>query len=377
MTGLSWSRLWAMVVKETIQIRRDSMTLALTIAVPLMQLVLFGYAINSDPKHLPTAVLVQDRGPLSRALVSGLANSGYFEIVGEVASEADADRLLAEGAAQFVVEVPVDFERRLVRGEAPKLRIEVDATDPAAASNAIGSLSELASHVFDPVLSGPLAQLQSEGNAVQFTIHRRYNPEGITQYNIVPGLMGVVLTMTMVMITALAVTREVERGTMENLIAMPLRPAEVMMGKILPYVVMGYIQVVVILMAARFLFHVPMLGSLALLSGVVLLFIAANLSVGYTFSTVAKNQLQALQASFFFFLPSMLLSGFMFPFRGMPVWAQVLGEILPLTHFLRIVRGILLKGNGAPQIWSDIWPIIAFFAVTVTVALKRYRMRLD
>lgn len=373
----SWSRLMAIMVKEAIQLRRDRLTFALTIGVPLLQLILFGYAINSDPKHLPAAIYVADSGPFSRTLVSGLINSGYFASARVVRSEAEADRLLAVGDVQFVISVPVGFERDLVRGDRPVIEVDVDATDPVAAGNALGSLAQLSETLFDPVLTGPLEALKGTPGPVQFSIHRRYNPEGLTEYNIVPGLMGVVLTMTMVMTTALAVTREIERGTMENLLAMPLRPIEVMVGKILPYIGMGYVQVVVILAAAKFLFAVPILGSVFLLSCVVLLFISANLAVGYTFSTVAQNQLQALQSSFFFFLPSILLSGFMFPFRGMPHWAQWVGEIFPLTHFLRIVRGILLKGNGLAEIWPEIWPIALFLAASMALALKRYRMNLD
>lgn len=377
MMGLSWSRFLAVIVKEAIQLRRDRWTFALTIGVPLMQLVLFGFAINSDPKHLPAAIHLTENGPFTRALVTGLRNSGYFDMVRVVESEAEADRLLARGEVQFAIMMPVGFERALVRGERPVIEVDVDATDPVAAGNALGSLSQLSATLFDPVLTGPLQELKGEEGPVQFSIHRRYNPEGLTEYNIVPGLMGVVLSMTMVMTTALAVTREIERGTMENLMAMPLRPIEVMVGKIVPFIAMGYIQVLVILAASKFLFAVPMLGSLFLLSWTVLIFIADNLAVGYTFSTVAENQLQALQSSFFYFLPSILLSGFMFPFRGMPVWAQWIGQIFPLTHFLRIVRGILLKGNGFAECWPDIWPMILFLAVTTTIALKRYRMSLD
>ncbi|HEX2114023.1 MAG TPA: ABC transporter permease, partial [Alphaproteobacteria bacterium] len=265
----------------------------------------------------------------------------------------------------------------LLRGERPAVLVEADATDPAATSNALGSLRALLDGALANDLKGPLADLAGAGPPVEFRVHARYNPEAVTQYNIVPGLMGVVLTMTMVMITALAITRERERGTMENLLAMPVRPLEVMLGKIVPYIAVGYVQVFVLLAAARFVFDVPMFGSYALLSLVLIVFIAANLSVGFTFSTIARNQLQAMQMSFFFFLPSILLSGFMFPFRGMPGWAQTLGEILPLTHFLRIVRGILLKGNGLPEIVGEIGALVAFLLVAGAVALTRYRQTLD
>lgn len=375
--SFSWSRLMAVMVKEVIQMRRDRLTFAMMVGVPLLQLVLFGYAINSDPKTLPTVVVVQENGPFARALVAGLVNSAYFHVAGEARSEAEAERLLATGDAQFVVTVPAGFEAALVRGERPALLIEADATDPAAASNAVAAAAQLVRTVFDSELDGPLAQLKARPDPVDLRVHRRYNPEGVTQYNIVPGLMGVILTMTMVMMTALAVTRERERGTMENLLAMPVRPMEVMVGKILPYIAVGYVQVVVIIVSARWLFGVPLIGSLFLLSLALLVFIASNLTVGFTFSTIARNQLQAMEMSFFFFLPSILLSGFMFPFRGMPVWAQWVGEIFPLTHFLRVVRGILLKGNGMAEIWPEMWPIVAFVAASAALALKQYRRTLD
>ncbi len=374
---LSWRRLVAIMVKELIQMRRDRLTFAIMLGVPLLQLLLFGYAINTDPKALPTAVNIEEAGPFSRALVAALSNSGYFAILRQVSGEREADRLLATGAVQFVVTVPVGFERALVRGEHPALLVEADATDPIAAANAVTALAQFVRTAFDAELTGPLVTLKAGDDPVTLTVHRRYNPEGSTQYNIVPGLMGVILTMTMVMMTALAVTRERERGTMEALLAMPVRPSEVMAGKILPYIGVGYVQVVIIVAAARWLFDVPLFGSLVLLSAAVLLFIAANLAVGFTFSTLAQNQLQAVQMSFFFFLPSILLSGFMFPFRGMPEWAQWVGEVFPLTHFLRVVRGILLKGNGLAEIWPELWPIGVFLAVAAVVALKRYRMTLD
>ncbi|MBK3776411.1 ABC transporter permease [Azospirillum sp. YIM DDC1] len=377
MARFSFARFVAVMVKEFIQMRRDRLTFAMMVGVPVLQLVLFGFAINSDPKSLPTAVHAADSSPFARTLVSAMANSGYFDVARGADSPAELDRLLAEGRVQFAVTIPAGFARDLQRGERPVLLVEADATDPAATSNALAALSTLARQALDPDLTGPLAHLRSTPDPVELRVHRRYNPEGITQYNVVPGLMGVVLTMTMVMMTALAVTRERERGTMENLLAMPVRPFEVMLGKIVPFILVGYIQVVIIVLAARLLFGVPIVGSLTLLSAVLVLFIAANLAVGFTFSTVAKNQLQAMQMSFFFFLPSMLLSGFMFPFRGMPGWAQAVGEVLPLTHFLRIVRGILLKGNGPAEIAGEVAALLIFLAVVTVVALKRYRQTLD
>jgi ABC-2 type transport system permease protein len=373
----SMARFLAIVVKEFIQMRRDRVTFAMMIGVPLIQLVLFGYAINSDPKHLPAAVLLADNGPQGRTLLHAIRNSDYLEFVREVSTETEAHDLLARGEVQFVITIPQSFTRDLLRGTRPVLLVEADATDPAATSNAIGSLRTLVTTALQNDLKGPLAHLNGTNGPVDLRVHARYNPEAITQYNIVPGLMGVVLTMTMVMITALAITRERERGTMENLLSMPTRPFEVMMGKIIPYILVGYVQVALILLAAHFLFEVPMVGSLGLLLVVALAFIAANLAMGITFSTVAKNQLQAMQMSFFFFLPSLLLSGFMFPFRGMPVWAQAIGEVFPLTHFLRIVRGILLKGNGVEEVVQQLWQIALFAIVALALGVKRYRQTLD
>ena len=373
----SFARFWAVLTKEFVQMRRDRLTFAMMVGVPIMQLILFGFAINSDPKSLPTAVLAADNSVYARTLVRAIENSGYFRVVRNLSSEAEADRALAMGTVQFVVSIPENFSRKLERGERPVLLVEADATDPAATSNAIAALLTINQNALNRDLAGALHDLQYPVPAFELRVQRRYNPEGITQYNIVPGLLGVVLTMTMVMMTSLAVTREYERGTMENLLATPVRPIEVMIGKIVPYIIVGYIQVTVILLAAKLLFAVPMLGSLALLSVVLILFIAANLAIGYTFSTLAKNQMQAMQMTFFFFLPSMLLSGFMFPFRGMPQWAQWLGEALPLTHFLRIVRGILLKGNGFSDIAPNMWPLALFLLIAGTIALTRYRETLD
>jgi len=370
-------RFWAMVLKEFIQMRRDRATFAMMVGIPLIQLTLFGYAINSDPKHLPTAIRAADQGPFARTLVAALRHSDYFALTHEAASEAETHQLLQLGDVQFVINIPEDFSRKLLRGERPTVLIEADATDPAATGPALSAVRAIASSVFDRDLVGPLAHLRAKDGPVDFSIHAHYNPENITQYNVVPGLMGVVLTMTMVIITSLAITRERERGTMENLLATPVRPFEVMVGKILPYIVVGYIQVTLILVAAWWLFAVPMVGSVALLYAVALPFIAANLAVGITFSTLAKNQLQAVQMAVFFFLPSILLTGFMFPFRGMPTWAQWLGSCLPNTHFLRIVRGVLLKGNGLAEIMPELWPIAVFLVVAMTIAVKRYRQTLD
>lgn len=377
MTSFSLRRFWAIVLKEFIQMKRDRVTFAMMVGIPLMQLMLFGYAINSDPRHLPTAIRSADQGPFARTFVQALKQSNYFTFVQEAATEEETHRLLQLGDVQFVINIPEDFSRRLLRGERPVLLVEADATDPAATGPALSAVKTLAATVFDRDLPGPVARLHGTAGPVEVRVHAHYNPENITQYNVVPGLMGVVLTMTMVVITSLAITRERERGTMENLLATPVRPFEVMVGKILPYIAVGYIQVTIILLAARFLFDVPMVGGLGLVYAAAGLFIAANLSVGITFSSIAQNQLQAVQMSFFFFLPSILLSGFMFPFRGMPIWAQWIGSCLPNTHFLRIIRGILLKGNGVVEILPELWPLALFLVIAMTIGVRRYRQTLD
>jgi ABC-2 type transport system permease protein len=370
-------RFWAIVVKEFIQMRRDRLTFGMMVGIPMIQLILFGYAINSNPKHLPTAVYAADNSPFSRTLVWGLRNSSYFDITREARSAAEIHELLAEGQVQFAVTVPVDFSRKLLRGEKPDLLLEADATDPSAVGFAMAAVNQLATTVINRDLIGPLTTLRASAPPFNLITHQHYNPESISQYNIVPGLMGVMLTMTMIIITGLAITRERERGTMENLLSTPAHPGEVIVGKIVPYIMVGYVQVTLVLLAAKFLFGVPFIGSVPLLVALTFLFIVANLAVGITFSTIAKNQLQAVQMAFFFFLPSLLLSGYMFPFRGMPGWAQDIGECLPLTHFLRVVRGILLKGNGLAECAPDLWPIALFVAVMLFIGIKRYRQTLD
>jgi len=375
--SFSFTRFWAIVLKEFIQMRRDRLTFGMMVGIPIIQLILFGYAINSNPKHLPTAVYAADDSPFSRTLIWGLQNSSYFDLTRQAHSAAEIRKLLAEGRVQFAVTVPVDFSRKLVRGEKPDLLLEADATDPSAVGYAMAAVNQLATSVINRDLTGPLAHLQAGAPPFNLVTHQHYNPESISQYNIVPGLIGVMLTMTMIIITGLAITRERERGTMENLLSTPAHPGEVILGKIVPYILVGYVQVFLVLGAAKFLFNVPMLGSVSMLLLLVLLFIVANLAVGITFSTIAQNQLQAVQMAFFFFLPSLLLSGYMFPFRGMPLWAQYLGECLPLTHFLRVVRGILLKGNGLAECLPDLWPIALFLLVMIVIAVKRYRQTLD
>ena len=377
MKRFSMHRMLAVFIKEFQQMMRDRLTFAMAVGIPIIQLVLFGYAINTDPKGLPTAVVSSDSSAVARSFVAALQNTGYFRVTHTGTREDEGEALIENGQAQFLVVIPPNFSRRLVRGERPAILVSVDATDPSASGNAIAALTVVATQALQHDLTGPLRSLQSTAPPFELRVHRRYNPEGLSRYNIVPGLIGTILTMTMVMLTGLGMTRERERGTMENLLATPVRPIEVMVGKILPYVVIGYIQLGVVMLAAFLLFEVPMVGSFALLMAMIGVFIIANLGVGFTFSTIARNQLQAVQMTFFFFLPSMLLSGFMFPFRAMPQWAQWIGEVLPLTHFLRIVRGILLKGNTAAQLLPELWPMLAFLFVAGVIALKRYRQTLD
>ena len=369
-------RIRAVLLKEFIQMRRDRLTFAMIVGIPIIQLVLFGYAINSDPKFLPTAMVAADEGPVARAIVAGMQTSQYFSIEGNY-SEAEAREGLADGSLAFVVTVPQDFHSDLARGRDAQIVVEADATDPSATSNAVGAMPEIVRRSVAASADGPLASRATARPSPEVVVHKLYNPEGITSFNIVPGLIGVILTLTTTLMTALALTRETERGTMENLLAMPVRPVDIMIGKILPYVGLGLLQIVVILTAAFSLFSVPMEGSLWLLLSAVFLFIASNVTLGYTFSTLARTQMQAMQMTFFYFLPSILLSGFMFPFRGMPVWAQTIGQILPLTHFLRAVRGIMLKGNGLAETLPNLWPVALFLVVIGTLAILRFRRTLD
>jgi ABC-2 type transport system permease protein len=373
----SITRWWSIVLKEFLQLKRDRITFGMVVGMPIIMLIVFGYAINTDPRHLHTAVLRGDQSEFTRSYLAAMRTSGYFEFVKELASEEDARAALARGDVQFVVNIPADFTRRLLRGERPALLIEADATDPAAAGAAIASVRELALSVSKKDLTGALRPLAAGEPPFDVRVHKLYNPEGLTQHNIVPGLMGVILTMTMVMMTGLAMTRERERGTMENLLATPAQPLEVMTGKIVPYIFIGLIQISIILLAAVYLFGVPFVGSVLVLYTVALLFIAAQLTIGITISSLAQNQLQAMQLTFFYFLPTMLLSGFMFPFQGMPSWAQFVGGVLPATYFMRLVRGILLKGNDWVDLWPNIWPVMLFTVVVMSVALIFYRRTLD
>lgn len=373
----SLARWWAVAAKEFIQLRRDRVTFAVIIGIPVMQLALFGYAINTDPKRMPTAVLDADRGEFARTVVSVLRWSDYFAVVDGIDTEAAAEEALARGDVQFVVTIPPDFTARVARGEYPAMLIEADATDSSAVGAAMGMLGQLPALVSARDFRAPLAGKAGAPGAFEVRTHRRYNPEGLTRYNIVPGLMGVILVLTMSMMTGLALIREHERGTMENLLSMPVRPLEVMAGKIVPYVAIGMVQSTIILAAAHYVFGVPVFGSLWLVYAAAMLFVIANLTVGIAISSLATNQLQAMQMTMFYFLPNILLSGFMFPFRGMPVWAQAIGNILPLTYFNRLIRGLLLKGNGLRELWPDLWPLGVFTLIAMGVAVLFYRRTMD
>ncbi len=375
--GFSIARWWSIVCKEFLQLRRDRVTFAMIVGVPLVQLALFGFAINSDPKHMPTATLVADDSEFTRSFMAAMEHSGYFRFTEALTSEDAGRAALAQGRAQFVLNIPADFTRRLLRGERPAVLIEADATDPMAMASALGALPAIAQSVAQKDLTGPLANLAGSQAAFDVQVHRLYNAEGITQYNIIPGLMGVILTMTLAMMTGIAIVRECERGTMENLLAMPASPAEIMLGKVLPYAGVGAVQVVVILIAAKLLFFVPFVGGLPLLLSAILIFVLGLVLLGYTISTVSRTQMQAMQLTVFFFLPSILLSGFMFPYRGMPGWAQTLGEILPLTHFLRIVRAVMLKGAELPAVASEVGWLLGFVVLFACFALVRFRRTLD
>ncbi|MBC7151500.1 MAG: ABC transporter permease [Rhizobium sp.] len=368
-------RFWAMTIKEFIQMTRDRITLATMVMIPVMQLFLFGFAINTTPHNLPTAVLMRENTDLGRSILGALKNTDFFDIREVLTRAEDMDRVLESGSALFVVEIPEGFERAVRRGENPALLVAADATDPVAASSALGALSGVIASALERDRHVTIA----EASKPPFTIvqHRRYNPAGSSTLNIVPGLLGTILTMTLLIFTALSVTRELERGTMENLLSMPIKPVEIMLGKIAPYVIIGLAQAIIIIAAGYFVFRVPILGSPLALAAVTALFVVSNLSIGYTFSTVATNQLQAVQMAMMYFLPNILLSGFMFPFAGMPNWGQWIGEALPLTHYIRVVRAIMLKGASIEVLAYDTLALVVLTAIAMTIAVKRFRRTLD
>jgi len=374
MTGFSIKRFGALLHKEWIQVRRDPFTLRMLIVLPVLQLFLFGYAINTDPKHLPTGLLSAEHSKYERTIVAALQNTGYYDVQA-MSSEAEAERAIARGDVLFVVNIPPNFDRSIDRGERPAVLVDADATDPSTIGNATAALSSIIA-ALDRDLPPGLEQAPADP-PFQFVVHARYNPEQLTVLNIVPGLIAIVLTISTLFITTLSITREHERGTMENLLAMPVRPIEVMLAKIVPYIVIGYVEVILILVISAAVFDLPIRGSLTLLMLALGLFIASNLALGLTFSTIATNQMQAIQMAQFTLLPSFLLSGFMFPFKGMPIWAQWVGEIFPTTHALRIARGVLLKGNGVSEILPELWPIVAFTLVITMIAAWFYRETLD
>lgn len=374
---LSLTRTWAVMAKEFIQLTRDRLTYAMILMLPIVQLMLFGYAVNDDPRHLPTAVLALDNGAFSRSVVRALENSTYFDVTLMARSQAELDRAMERGEVQFSVIIPGDFTRRVVRGDEATVLVEADAADPSATSGALAALSALPQYALSRDLTGPLAQRANTVSPFSVVTQARYNPEQISAYNVVPGLLGVILSMTLVMMTSLAMARERERGTMESLLATPVRPLEVMVGKLAPYVLVGLIQAAVILFLSRVLFHVPMQGGWLALAVGLMLFIVGSLALGFLISSLAKTQLQAMQMSFFYVLPSILLSGFVFPFRGMPDWAQAIGTMVPVTHFLRIVRGSLLKGVGVENAWGSLTALMIFVGVVGTLAMLRYRTTLD
>ena len=377
MKGFDLSRVVAVMIKEFKQLTRDRLTYALMLGLPVIQLLLFGYAINTEPRHLPTAVLVQEDSVFARSIVSALHHSAYFDLSAQARSPAELDEMIRQGRVQFAVTIPGDFTRRVARGDQPEILVEADATDPSATGGAVAALAALPVQALAHDLKGALLSRGQAAPPFEVVVHARYNPEAITAYNIVPGLLGVILSLTLVMMTALSVTRETERGTMESLLATPVEPLEVMGGKLAPYVVIGLIQTVLILILSRFLFGVPMQGGWVGLSIGVALFIVGSLALGFLISTAARSQLQAMQMSVFYIFPSLLLSGFMFPFKGMPLWAQVLGEAIPVTHFLRVVRGALLKGQSLADMWRELLALLAFVCVVTALAMARYRRTLD
>lgn len=370
-------RVLAVLAKEFTQLIRDRLTYAMIVGIPIIQLLLFGYAINSDPKHLPTAVLVQDQGQFSRSVLGALRNSEYFDLRYTARSPAEMQRLLERGQVQFAVTIPGDFTRRVVRRDNPQILVEADASDPSATGPAAAALASLPRHALMHDLKGALAPAGNSEQPFEVVIQRRYNPESITSYNIVPGLVATILSLTLVIMTALGMTREVERGTMETLLSTPVRPLEVMIGKLTPYVMVGLIQATLIITLARLLFGVPMAGGWAALILGLFLFILGSLSLGFLVSTLARNQLQAMQMGFFYFLPSILLSGFLFPFRGMPEWAQWIGTLIPVTHMLRVIRGSMLKGVGIGDALPSLGALALFVLVVAALAIKQYRTTLD
>jgi ABC-2 type transport system permease protein len=373
----SFGRFRAILIKEFIQMRRDRVTFGMMIGLPIIQLLLFGFIINSDARHMPTLIEANDDGPLIRAIVSGMEVSEYFDIRGVVHGAAEGEKALRDGTAAFVVVFPSNFERDVVRGRNPSVLVSADASDPTAVGGAVGALSGVVPVAIRETFTGPLLGLAAGAPPFSVVVHKEYNPEGKTSTNIVPGLLAIILSMTMVMMTAVAIVKESERGTMEMLIATPARPFEVMLGKILPYVLVGYVQTIVFLLTGLTIFGVPFEGSwLAFFLGFNL-FIMVNLALGFLISAAARSQMQAMQLSMFTILPSVLLSGFLFPFGAMPGWAQVIGNVVPATHFLRVVRKVMLKGGGLADVGGEFTALSIILVAFALLAMLRYRQTLD
>lgn len=374
---ISFARVKAVLLKEFVQMRRDRMTFAMMVGIPIMQLIMFGFAINSDPRNLPTALIDRDQSTFSRSIISAAENSTFMDIDYRPKTEEEAEQLIREGKVNFIFIIPENFSRDLVRGDKPQILVISDATDPSASSGAMNSMQQIVQSGLLRDLSGSLPHLADQPPAVDVVLHKRYNPAAISQYNIIPGLLGIIIAMTMTMITAVAITREKERGTMENLLAMPIRPLEMMIGKISPYVIIGYVQTLVVLIASEFAFDIPMAGSYWVLFAGVTLYIIVNLMIGFLFSSIADTQMQALQMTFMLLMPQILLSGFLFPFLGMPRWAQIIGEGLPATHFMRLMRGIMLKGADGSDLFNSFWPLGVMIFVVGLLAMVKYKQTLD
>ncbi|UQZ87891.1 mannose-1-phosphate guanyltransferase [Deltaproteobacteria bacterium Smac51] len=375
--SFSPTRWWGVVLKEFLQLRRDRVTFALIIGLPIAQLLLFGFAINADPKNLPVAIVDPNPSEFSRSLASALNSTGYFKVTRLLESEEDAKRTLLRGRELFVINIPADFTKELVRGHKPDLLVEVDASDPGVSGQSLMAISQMPFIALKRELSGPLLPLAPDSPPFGVQIHRLYNPEGLTRYNMIPSLMGVILTITMVMMTSLALTRERERGTMENMLSMPLKPLEVLSGKMVPYIFIGFIQATIILIAARLFFQVPVAGGLAAVYLATMLYVTTNLAVGITISSLARNQLQAIQMTIMFFMPNLLLSGFLYSVLGEPKWARILSEMLPLTHFNRLIRSIFLKAGDFSDLWPSVWPILLFTVLVMFLADRTYKTTLD
>jgi len=373
-------RLLAIARKELLQLRRDRLTLAMMISLPVVQLLLFGYAINTDVRHIPTAIFDQDRTAQSRELVQSMVATGFYDIAGEVESYEDISRAMRRGDARVALVIPSRYGSDVVSGRTAEVQLVVDGSDPQIVASASNTLASLVTARAGEMMVARLSRTGSgAAAAIPLAVEPTtwYNPDLRTAVYIVPGLVAIILTMTMVMLTAMAIARERERGTLELIIVSPVRRVELIVGKILPYIFIGYVQMTLIFLVGKFVFEVPIMGSLPLLYALAFVFIAANLALGLFFSTLAKTQQQAMQMSFFFILPNILLSGFMFPWEGMPRPAQILSQALPTTHFLRIVRGITLKGASLQDVMPELVWLVAILVALVVIASLRFRKKLE